>query len=250
MKELIVIVLLLSVSQIKDNTFQTSSEDLHHKSELSSLALNNMRHNYFHRWPPVKGENKITNDQFLANTLLFKDFLTNHQYYNDLLVQFNSKETTDKFKAKTVDIYGLAYDFQCNGGEPNKTNCIYGGLTTHEDNKLDKPKNVPINLWIDGAQKRVSLDKVKTDKKTVTIQELDAQARYFLQGEYLLYHNDSFGGKIQKGFIEFHDANGFEVSYDLFDVKGDYPDTQLRIYNDNKTISSKNLHIDIYLFTK
>ncbi|MCD0979805.1 exotoxin, partial [Staphylococcus aureus] len=41
MKELIVIVLLLSVSQIKDNTFQTSSEDLHHKSELSSLALNN-----------------------------------------------------------------------------------------------------------------------------------------------------------------------------------------------------------------
>ncbi|UIF42754.1 hypothetical protein KP716_10295 [Staphylococcus aureus] len=35
---------------------------------------------------------------------------------------------------------------------------------------------MPINLWINGVQKEVSLDKVQTDKKIP--QELDAKAKH------------------------------------------------------------------------
>ncbi|HAZ5492665.1 TPA: exotoxin, partial [Staphylococcus aureus] len=39
------------------------------------------------------------------------------------------------------------------------------------------------------------------------------------------------------------------VSYDLFNVIGQYPDKLLKIYQDNKIIESENMHIDIYLYT-
>ncbi|HDJ2879347.1 TPA: staphylococcal enterotoxin type D, partial [Staphylococcus aureus] len=90
-------------------------------------------------------------------------------------------------------------------------------------------KKIPINLWINGVQKEVSLDKVQTDKKNVTVQELDAQARRYLQKDLKLYNNDTLGGKIQRGKIEFDSSDGSKVSYDLFDVKGDFPEKQLRI---------------------
>ncbi len=42
----------------------------------------------------------MTEDQFLDYTLLFKSFFISHSQYNDLLVQFDSKETVNKFKGK------------------------------------------------------------------------------------------------------------------------------------------------------
>ncbi len=55
--------------------------------------------------------------------------------------------------------------------------------------------------------------------------------------------------KIQKGLIVFHTSKEPLVSYDLFNVIGQYPDKLLKIYQDNKIIESENMHIDIYLYT-
>ena len=47
----------------------------------------------------------------------------------------------------------------------------------------------------------------------------------------------------------FHTSKEPLVSYDLFNVIGQYPDKLLKIYQDNKIIESENMHIDIYLYT-
>lgn len=230
-----------------ENINLTNKENLHKKSEVSRLALDNMRHNYLDR-EPVKVENKMTEDKFLGNDLLFKNFFSSHKWFNDLLIQFENDETANKFKSKNVDIYGLEYSLNCYGGEESKTACTYGGVTLHDGNKLESEKQIPINLWIDGTQKKVSLDKVKTNKREVTVQELDAQARLFLQKDLNLYTTDKLGGEIQKGIIVFHTYDNNEITYDLFDINGEHPEKQLQIYKDNKTVSSQNLHIDIYLY--
>nr|WP_320205779.1 exotoxin beta-grasp domain-containing protein [Staphylococcus pseudintermedius] len=56
-------------------------------------------------------------------------------------------------------------------------------------------------------------------------------------------------GEIQRGLIVFHGSSNPIISYDLFGAKGQYPDTMLRIYQDNKTVDSENVHIDLYLYT-
>ncbi|HHC0079118.1 TPA: staphylococcal enterotoxin type D [Staphylococcus aureus] len=243
--------LVISPLNVKanENIDSVKEKELHKKSELSSTALNNMKHSYADK-NPIIGENKSTGDQFLENTLLYKNFFTDLINFEDLLINFNSKEMAQHFKSKNVDVYAIRYSINCYGGEIDKTACTYGGVTPHEGNKLKERKKIPINLWINGVQKEVSLDKFQTDKKNVTVQELDAQARRYLQKDLKLYNNDTLGGKIQRGKIEFDSSDGSKVSYDLFDVKGDFPEKQLRIYSDNKTLSTEHLHIDIYLYEK
>ncbi|MGJ5700408.1 exotoxin beta-grasp domain-containing protein [Staphylococcus chromogenes] len=243
------IFVFLNVSNVtaNKNTDLTNKESLHPKSEVSRLALDNMRHNYLDR-EPVRAKKKMTEDKFLDNNLLFKSFFSSNKWFNDLLIQFENYETANKFKSKNVDIYGLEYSLNCYGGEENKTACTYGGVTLHDGNKLESEKQIPINLWIDGTQKKVPLDKVKTNKREVTVQELDAQARLFLQKDLNLYNTDKLGGEIQKGIIVFHTSDNNEIAYDLFDINGEHPEKQLKIYKDNKTVSSQNLHIDIYLY--
>ncbi|HDC3516147.1 TPA: staphylococcal enterotoxin type J [Staphylococcus aureus] len=241
--------LLITPLVYSDSKNETIKEkNLHKKSELSSITLNNLRHIHFFNEKGIS-EKIMTEDQFLDYTLLFKSFFISHSQYNDLLVQFDSKETVNKFKGKQVDLYGSYYGFQCSGGKPNKTACMYGGVTLHENNQLYDTKKIPINLWIDSIRTVVPLDIVKTNKKKVTIQELDLQARYYLHKQYNLYNPSTFDGKIQKGLIVFHTSKEPLVSYDLFNVIGQYPDKLLKIYQDNKIIESENMHIDIYLYT-
>lgn len=227
---------------------EINGKDLQKKSELQGTALSNLRQTYYHNGSAII-ENKESNDQFLKNTILFNDFFTGHQWYNDLLVDLGSKDTANIYKGKKVDLYGVYYGYQCTGGTPFKTACMYGGVTLHDNNQLEEEKKVPINLWIDGKQNTVPLGTVKTNKKEVTVQELELQSRHYLHETYNLYNTDAFNGKIQRGLIEFHSSSGDSVGYDLFGAQGQYPDTQLRIYRDNKTIKSKNMHIDIYLYT-
>lgn len=52
---------------------------------------------------------------------------------------------------------------------------------------LDKPRNIPINLWVNGKQNTISTDKVSTQKKEVTAQEIDIKLRKYLQNEYNIY---------------------------------------------------------------
>ncbi|CEH25627.1 Enterotoxin, phage associated [Staphylococcus aureus] len=164
-------------------------------------------------------------------------------------MDFDSKVLADKYKGKKVDLYGAYYGYQCAGGTPNKTACMYGGVTLHDNNRLTEEKKVPINLWLDGKQNTVPLETVKTNKKEVTVQELDLQARHYLHGKYNLYNSDTFDGKVQRGLIVFHTSTEPSVNYDLFGAQGQYSNTLLRIYRDNKTINSENMHIDIYLYT-
>ncbi len=63
---------------------------------------------------------------------------------------------------------------------------------------------MPINLWLYGKQNTVPSETVKTNKKNVTVQELDLQARRYLQEKYNLYNADVFDGKVQRGLIVFH----------------------------------------------
>ncbi|HDC9292901.1 TPA: staphylococcal enterotoxin type A [Staphylococcus aureus] len=227
---------------------EINEKDLRKKSELQGAALGNLKQIYYYN-EKAKTENKESHDQFLQRTILFKGFFTNHSWYNDLLVDFDSKDIVDKYKGKKVDLYGAYYGYQCAGGTPNKTACMYGGVTLHDNNRLTEEKKVPINLWLDGKQNTVPLETVKTNKKNVTVQELDLQARRYLQEKYNLYNSDVFDGKVQRGLIVFHTSTEPSVNYDLFGAQGQNSNTLLRIYRDNKTINSENMHIDIYLYT-
>ncbi|NJI02320.1 exotoxin beta-grasp domain-containing protein [Staphylococcus agnetis] len=222
------------------------SEDLHKKSDVEHL--NNVKHAYsFNNF--VNEENKNTSDQFLANTLLFNNFFVSHHLYNDLLITFESDSLAKSFLNKQIDIYGVFYGYNCAGGKPWKTACVYGGVTSHENNYWDQEKNIPINLWVDDIKTDIPLTAVSTKKKSVTVQELDVKARKYLSDKYKLYELDSWGGRIQKGLIEF-DSHGSNIKYDLYDIKGATSDEFLKIYQDNKTINTDKLHIDIYLYTK
>ncbi|MBD1464471.1 staphylococcal enterotoxin type J, partial [Staphylococcus aureus] len=97
--------LLITPLVYSDSKNETIKEkNLHKKSELSSITLNNLRHIYFFNEKGIS-EKIMTEDQFLDYTLLFKSFFISHSQYNDLLVQFDSKETVNKFKGKQVDLY-------------------------------------------------------------------------------------------------------------------------------------------------
>ncbi|EKF8759066.1 exotoxin [Staphylococcus pseudintermedius] len=231
-----------------DKSDTIKEKDLHKKSELQSTTLNNLRQIYFYN-EKVNSQNKSTEDQFFDYTLLFKNFFKNNPWNDDLLVQFTSKEGANKYKGKKVDLYGAYYGYQCSGGRPHKTVCMYGGVTLHDSNQLGQEKKIPINLWLDGKKTSVPLDTVRTQKEEVTVQELDLQARHYLHEKYKLYNSDIFGGEIQRGLIAFATSTEHSVHYDLFGVEGKYLNTILRIYQDNKTITSKNAHIDLYLYT-
>lgn len=138
---------------------EINEKDLRKKSELQGAALGNLKQIYYYN-EKAKTENKESHDQFLQHTILFKGFFTNHSWYNDLLVDFDSKDIVDKYKGKKVDLYGAYYGYQCAGGTPNKTACMYGGVTLHDNNRLTEEKKVPINLWLDGKQNTVPLETV------------------------------------------------------------------------------------------
>ncbi len=98
-----------------------------------------MKHSYADK-NPIIGENKSTGDQFLENTLLYKKFFTDLINFEDLLINFNSKEMAQHFKSKNVDVYAIRYSINCYGGEIDRTACTYGGVTPHEGNKLKERK--------------------------------------------------------------------------------------------------------------
>lgn len=72
---------------------------------------------------------------------------------------------------------------------------IYGGVTLAGD-YLEKSRRIPINLWVNGEHQTISTDKVSTNKKLVTAQEIDTKLRRYLQEEYNIYgFNDTNKGR-------------------------------------------------------
>lgn len=158
--------------------------DLHHKSKLDSKRLSNAKMSFIN---PTQLENKNTNDRLLKHDLLFHDMFVNDASKKDFKVEFENEALSNEFINKNIDIYAGSYSYECHGGESNKTQCSYGGVTLSDNNKYDDDKNIPCNLWIDGHQTEIKLTAVKTKKKIVTIQELDVQLRNYLNEKYKLY---------------------------------------------------------------
>lgn len=144
--------------------------DSHHKSKFDSKRLSNAKMSFINS---TQLENKKTNDRLLKHDLLFYDMFVNDDWKKDFKVEFENEALSKKFINKDIDIFAGNYGYGCHGGETNKTQCSYGGVTLSDNNKYDNGKNIPCNLWVDGHQAVIELTAVKTKKKIVTIQELD-----------------------------------------------------------------------------
>ncbi|HGK8371267.1 TPA: exotoxin beta-grasp domain-containing protein, partial [Streptococcus pyogenes] len=75
----------------------------------------------------------------------------------------------------------------------------YGGITPYQ--KTSIPKNIPVNLWINGKQISVPYNQISTNKTTVTAQEIDLKVRKFLISQHQLY---SSGSSYKSGKLVFH----------------------------------------------
>lgn len=184
------------------------------------------------------------------------NFSTSHQLeYIDgkytLYSQFHNEYEAKRLKDHKVDIFGISYSGLCN------TKYMYGGITLANQN-LDKPRNIPINLWVNGKQNTISTDKVSTQKKEVTAQEIDIKLRKYLQNEYNIYgfnktkkgqeygYQSKFNSGFNIGKVTFHLNNNDTFSYDLFYTGDDgLPKSFLKIYEDNKTVESEKFHLDV-----
>lgn len=82
--------------------------------------------------------------------------------------EFKNVDDVKKFKNHAVDVYGLSYSGYC-----LKNKYIYGEL--HWSDYLEKSRRIPINLWVNGEHQTISTDKVSTNKKLVTAQEIDTK---------------------------------------------------------------------------
>ncbi|HFN8767241.1 TPA: staphylococcal enterotoxin type S [Staphylococcus aureus] len=220
-------------------------ESLKKKSELDSTALYNIKTSYSQDNIILDIKNKTNSTQLLSNDLIFDDITLKEWNKNSLKTEFNSSEIANHFKGKKVDIFGIYYGANCIGEVSKRTGFIYGGITLHEEEKIDQKNSIGVNVFKDGSQQKGFM--ITTDKKEPTIQELDLKTRKVIQNQYKIYNSET--GNIQKGYMEFH-SNSSSFYYDLFNFKGKYSVDFLKFYNDNKTINSSNLHIDVYLYSQ
>lgn len=169
---------------------------------------------------------------------------------NDLISESNNWDEISKFKGKKLDIFGIDYNGPC------KSKYMYGGVTL-SGQYLNSARKIPINLWVNGKHKTISTDKIATNKKLVTAQEIDVKLRRYLQEEYNIYgHNNTGKGKeygykskfysgFNKGKVLFHLNDEKSFSYDLFYTGDVLPVSFLKIYEDNKIIESEKFHLDV-----
>ncbi len=91
---------------------------------------------------------------------------------------------------------------------------MYGGVTK-SDNNLKQKRNIPINLSVNGENKTVVTERISTDKKMVTAQEIDVKLRKYLQDEYNIYgHNKTNKGKQYGTKSKFY--SGFDTGTIVF----------------------------------
>ncbi|HGO2700092.1 TPA: staphylococcal enterotoxin type H [Staphylococcus aureus] len=220
-------------------TSYAKAEDLHDKSELTDLALANAYGQYNH---PFIKEN-IKSDEISGE----KDLIFRNQgdSGNDLRVKFATADLAQKFKNKNVDIYGASFYYKCEKISENISECLYGGTTLNSE-KLAQERVIGANVWVDGIQKETEL--IRTNKKNVTLQELDIKIRKILSDKYKIYYKDS---EISKGLIEFDMKTPRDYSFDIYDLKGENDYEIDKIYEDNKALKSDDIsHIDVNLYTK
>lgn len=235
------------VSLGKENFSNPKIEDLKTKSDIDDSALVNINDDYISNKWIVEKNGLSTESSLLDFDLIFKnvDFLQSD--IKDLRIEFKNPQEVLKYRGQNIDVYGIYYTGFCQGEIGIRTGCMYGGVTPHEGNVLNEKVSIGINVFKDGQQMDTEI--ISTNKKEVTIQELDVKARTRINNDFKIYDKKS---DIKKGFIKFHShiPTSDSFYYDLYNIKGKYPSSYLQIYDDNKIINSSNYHVDVYLFTK
>ncbi|HDA8191653.1 TPA: staphylococcal enterotoxin type I, partial [Staphylococcus aureus] len=153
------ILVFILLFNIKDHTYAQGD-----------IGVGNLRNFYTkHDYIDLKG---VTDKNLpIANQLEFSTGT------NDLISESNNWDEISKFKGKKLDIFGIDYNGPC------KSKYMYGGATL-SGQYLNSARKIPINLWVNGKHKTISTDKIATNKKLVTAQEIDVKLRRYLQEEY------------------------------------------------------------------
>ncbi|HCW9338954.1 staphylococcal enterotoxin type U, partial [Staphylococcus aureus] len=80
--------------------------------------------------------------------------------------------------------------------------------------------------------------------------EIDYKVRNYLLKHKNLYEFNS--SPYETGYIKFIEGSGHSFWYDLMPESGKkfYPTKYLLIYNDNKTVESKSINVEVHLTKK
>ncbi|MCW8302190.1 exotoxin beta-grasp domain-containing protein [Staphylococcus argenteus] len=203
----------------------------------ADVGVLNLR-NYYGSYPIEDHQNINPDNNRLSHQLVFS--MDN----STVTAEFKNVDDVKKFKNRAVDVYGLSYSGYC-----LKNKYMYGGVTLAGD-YLEKSKYIPINLWVNSEHQTISTEKVSTNKKIVTAQEIDYKVR-----NYLLKHKDLYefnSSPYETGYIKFIEGNGNTFWYDMMPESGEkfYPTKYLLIYNDNKTVDSQSVNVEVHLTKK
>lgn len=238
-------VILLILININNEVLGHTPNDLHYKKNVDSIGLDNAN-NFYGVYKALNFEKQKATDGFLKKDIIFKNQPIKTGEKSDLLIHFDTEEKANYFFGKEVDIFSVSFQKDCYGGEVGNTYCGYGGVTLSKDNKLPETKKITIDLNIDDKHSERIFGEVKTDKKEATIQEIDYQVKRYLANKYNVYRASS---NIQRGYIRYFTPETGYVDYDIYDIKGKFAQSFLQIYDDNKTIKTKNLVIKTNLYT-
>lgn len=199
---------------------------------------------------PVDATNTKSTDKFLEHDLNFPIKIGE---FNKVKTEFTNKDLANMFENKNVDVFGVKYTYQCiysndsNNNKLMRNACIYGGVTYHSDDNNNYQITVPVT--VNGHQNYSFTINTKKDK--VTAQELDYKIRNYLTKEKHLYTYE--GSAYETGYVKFIEKNGESFWYDVFPkpkTEPFDPSRFLMFYNDNNTLESNSLRVEVHLTTR
>ncbi|NJI01807.1 exotoxin beta-grasp domain-containing protein [Staphylococcus agnetis] len=207
-------------------------------------------------YAPVEAEGTKSNDQFLGHDLIFPIHYSSYVTVDKVKSELSDASMAQSYKEKKVDVFGVPYNYHCYMNEKEKESqvenkggvCMYGGVTNPQETPS---KEHTINVKVITNKDDNFEFPIKTNKKNVTVQELDYKTRSFLTKEKGLYQFD--GSAFETGYIKFIEKGGNSFWYDLFPPKTLVPfsgSTFLMIYKDNKQVDAETINIEVHLNTK
>ncbi|PZO96497.1 MAG: exotoxin [Streptococcus pyogenes] len=248
---LVFCVQLLSVNVFADSQPDPTPDQLNKSSKFTGL-MENMKYLYDDNF--VVGVNVKSTRKFLEHDLIFPIKDLKLKNYESVKTEFNSKDLAAKYQNKNVDVFGSNYYQSCYYSVENQPlnagkTCMYGGVTEHLGNQMEgKLSNIIVKVYEDN--KNTLSFNITTNKKQVTIQELDCKTRNILLSRKNLYEFNN--SPYETGYIKFIQSSGDSFWYDMMPEPGGKFDQSkyLMLYSDNKTVDSSAISIDVHLTKK
>lgn len=240
-------ILLVLLSYDNANAQETARpENLKYKGDLNKNLLLHVKDVYSDYDKKVDINGTKNTSQILSNDLTF-DNINVPGGGNSLRIEFKDNNIANIFKDKNVDIYGMNYYYKCVGESGKNSSCMYGGVTLNNNNTSKETISIGMNVFIDGVKQKTEV--IQTNKEQVTVQEIDIKARSVINKKYEIY--SIYKNNINYGIIDFHNNLEKDKSfyYDLFNFEGEHKYKFLEFYNDNKIITARDYHIDVYLYS-